>query len=273
MKTVRVLGMGMMAAAIALGATGAEVSPSSSAMGVRIGLARLAEVHTLSEAIQKQSWPDFDMSTIPAILYEPGGEAVAVGFPEPPAGFHRLESIQDANRPVDVAGPGVFDHQGPSPALVAGQWAVISRFDPPVAVPSGNHVGRRAAEEALADFTGDAFLIHLMRQRKTPTPFSPGPGAYPESAELMALTTIENEAMVAAVQFRDISERNIDEYQNKMKQAVAVRHARWALIGPELAQLERQIENTEGLGLYTATVVYRQIFIRGYTPSETLKKL
>ena len=238
--------------------------------GERIALARLKEIRTVADPIQRLSWPDFNAADVASVMYEPDGWAVAVGFKSPPPGFTPIDGVMDGDRPVYRAAPGAFSqviHDGRSPALVAGQWAVLSRFDPPETVPSGLYTGRRSAEEALAAFVGDSFLIHLMQQRKKTTPFSIGTAAYPETPELMALTTMENAALVAPLQFRQVDERNIEEFRKKMKEAVAVHHARLKLIGPELADLEKEIENTEGLGLYSATLVYRHAINQSFKPT------
>lgn len=236
--------------------------------GTEIALARLREIRTLVAPIQTLGWPDFEPPSVPAIFYEPGDWAVAVGFEQPPPGFHLVEGVKDVDRPVYEAGPGTFHHEGRSPALVAGRWTVLSRFEQPEPLPSGARMGRRNAEEALAAFVGDAFMIHLMKQRKASTPFPTGTAAYPESPELMALTSMEQEALVAPLQFRQVTERNIEEYRTKVRQAIAIRHARWKLMGPELAALEDEIERTEGLGLYGATLGIRQAVNQAVKPSD-----
>ena len=237
---------------------GATAGPDDTAtLGQSIVLARLEEIKAIGVLMAEQTWPGFDPLAVPAILYEPGGWAFAIGFPEPPSGFAAIEGVKHGERALYRAPVGSFAHKGRSPALIDGRWAVISTFEPPRVAPAGARMGREAGEEGLGRFVGDAFAIFLMERRGRKTPFVTGPAAYPESAELMALTTLENRAMTTPLQLASITEKNIDAYHRMFRAVVAIRHARWKLMGEEVAGLEREIELTEGLRLYTETMVHR----------------
>jgi len=233
-----------------------------------IALARINEIRALGDPIQRLSWPDFEPASAPAIFYEPDAWAIAVGFDAPPEGFGPIAGRTDAGRQVYRAGRGAFHAGSRSPALISGRWTVLSRFDPAEAAPAGDRMGRPAAEEAIDDFMRDAFMIHLMTQRKRATPLPTGTAAYPASAELMALTSLENRALVTPLQTREVTERNLEDYRRRVKEVVAIRHAREKLMGAELTELERGIEMTDGLGYYTATLAPRQALNAVLAPSD-----
>jgi len=237
-------------------------------VGERIALARLKEIRAVTPVMRDALWSDFDPAAMPAVIHQPGGWAVAVGFTAPPAGFTLVDGVKDGDRNVYHAGPGVFRHVGRSPALVSGQWAVVSRFEPPEVLVRGDHLGRRNADEVVADFVGDAFLIYLMGQRKSSQPFASGPSSYPDDAELMALTAIEQRILMKGIRM-PFNEKNLTEFQNVVRQIVAVHRARWAIMGPELAAAERETESWEGLREFVVSFVFRAATSGTLVPAGT----
>ncbi|HEY3176125.1 MAG TPA: hypothetical protein VGK94_10265 [Candidatus Polarisedimenticolia bacterium] len=244
----------------------APAEPPLSA-GEEIALARLRELHEIGKAFNSLTWPEFDPAGVPAVLYKPGGWAIAVGFADPPAGFHLLAGMLDGERPVYRAAPGAFRPGTGSPDLVAGQWTVISRFEPPQPLLTGDYLGRATAEEEMARFIGDAFSLYLMKQRGRERPFVIGPSAYPESAEMIATTYLERRIVLRAAQMTGVNEKNIDRLHNLVRQIIAVRRKRAAMLGSELATLESEVENWDGMRLYTMTLLYRHALSGAFAPA------
>ncbi len=255
---------------VTLLASGSLVSTAAGetlGLGEEMALARLEEIRAVGKAYRERLWPGFDPSEVPAILFEPGGWAMAVGFSEPPEGFRLAEGLRDGQRPVYRAGAGKFTHEGRSPARVGGRWAVLMEIEGPDPMPVGLHMGRRSAEEAIADFIGDAFLLFLMDRRGADTPFVSEIVSYPDSAELMALTAVEHRALLQSARMLEVDETNIDQFLETARQIVAVRRARWNLMGPEVAAHERAIESWESLRCYTVFSLHRLSAWGGITPA------
>ncbi len=230
-----------------------------------MALGRLHEIHAMGRAFKDLTWLGFDPSAIPAVILDPDGGAMAVGFAEPPARFKMMKLIERTDQLVFRAAPGVFNHPGSSPARVSGEWAVVSRIDPPAAGPDGRFLGRRSAEEWIADFVGDAFLAYLAGSRKESRTFAVGAAAYPDSADLMALTTLEHRILLQAI-VMPVDETNFEEFVRLVRHLIAVRRARFKLMGPDLASIEQAIENWDGLRLYMAAHVYRNALSRTFSP-------
>jgi len=136
----------------------------------QMALARLQEVHAVGEAFKVLTWPGFDPGAQPTLMVQPDGSAMAVGFPRPPEGFRAIEGVSDANRPVFRAPPGVFQDSGEPVARVGDTWAAVARIEVPTMPVSGRRLGRRLAEEEIAEFIGDAFLVYLTGARPASTP-------------------------------------------------------------------------------------------------------
>ncbi len=254
----------------ALGALGDGTAVSPLAAGQpsayeSMVLGRLQEIHAMGRAFKDLTWLGFDPSAIPAVILDPDGGAMAVGFAEPPARFKLMKLIERTDQLVFRAAPGVFNDPGGSPARVSGEWAVVSRIDPPAPGPDGRFLGRRSAEEWIADFVGDAFLAYLAGSRKESRTFAVGAATYPDSADLMALTTLERRILQQAI-VMPFDETNFEEFVRLVRHLIAVRHARWKLMGPELASIEQAIENWDGLRLYVAALVYRNALSRTFSP-------
>ncbi len=251
----------MLGALVCLGALGAAPGrEEAQELGLfeRTALARIEQVYVMQRAFRPAAWKEFLPHEVPAVLHEPGGAALAAGFPEPPPGFRPLAGVRDAaDRPVFRAEPGAFAPPGRSPAQVAGRWAVVSEVAAPEPVPSGLRMGRPQAESAIAAHVSDALMVHLMRARGTTRPYPVGPAAYPESPDLTALAYLQQRALLRAAQMVNVTERNIGELHRLLRQVVAVWRSRARLVGPELAALEREVELTDGLGLYARTIVLR----------------
>lgn len=256
----------LMVAALVAAPAGRAQQPAGPrlSVGEGIGVARLSQIRSMSEAFHFVLWPDFSPSSIPAIIHQPGGWAIAVGFDPIPEGFAPIEGVADGERPiyrldrsVTQMLPGPPDRK--SPARIAGQWCVVMEFEQPAAMPAGSHVGRRPAEQALADFMGDAFLLHVMKLRGASSPFVPVPSSWPEKAELIALSHVEQRILSRAIIYGP-NERNMEGFHQLIRQLLAVRRARWRLLGPELSAAEQGIENWEGLRQYAIGQVYRLAF-------------
>ena len=66
----------------------------------------------------------------------------------------------------------------------------------------------------------------------------------------------------------NLTEKNIGEFHRMVRTVVAIRRARWSLMGEELAGLEKEIELSEGLRLFTATMVHRHALNRTLTSTD-----
>ncbi len=237
--------------------------------GENLALARQAAARSISRRFDRVVWPGFDAGEAPAVIFQPGGWAVAAGFPEPPEGFELIPGIQDGDRPVyRVTEPGGFTDPGRSPARVAGRWAVISRIDPPPVIPPPGRLGRPVAEEAIARFIGDAFMIHLAQARGLESPFPSGIPVYPDSAELTALTAVEQRLLLETARVVNLDETNIEEFKEMARQIVAVRRERWRIMGPETAGLEHAVESTYGMGDLIEQSVNRMAMLGGFVPRQ-----
>jgi len=271
MRVTRLIHRGAIFLLPALGALGDGTAVSLLVAGQpsayeSMALGRLQEIHAMGEAFKRSSWNGFDPSAISAVILDPDGGAMAVGFTDPPAGFKMMKLVEKSDQLVFRAAPGVFNHPGVSPAKVSGEWAVVSRIDPPASGPDGRFLGRRSAEEWIADFVGDAFLAYLAGLRKEGRTFAIGAAAYPDNADLMALTTLENRMLLQAI-VMSFDETNFEEFARLTRHVIAVRRARWNLMGPELASIEQAIENWDGLSLYVAAHVYRSTLSKTFSPA------
>jgi len=227
--------------------------------GEEIAVARLKEIRAIGTAFQAYTWNDFDPSSFPSVIFEPNAWAIAVGFDQPPPGFRLVEGATDGVRPVFRAAPGslsAMTNLTHSLSRVNGTWAVVMKIDPPEIAPDGSYLGRAPTEEAIARFIGDAFLLHLMKLRGMNEPYVVGAADYPDSPELIALTQVEQRLLLRSITIRNIS-LNLDQFKDLARQVAAVQRARWQLLGPELAAIEKQIEGWDGLRQYAMALVYR----------------
>ena len=250
---------------------GAVIPPQAAApitapsQGETLALARLAEVRSIGRRLDKVNWPGFEVTEYPVVLFQPGGWALAAGFPKAPEGFEKIPGARDHDRPVyRISEPGGFSDPGRSPALVSGRWAVISRFDPPPVIPPEGHMGRPGAEKAIARILGDAFMIHVMEKRGRESPFPSGVPIYPDSAELTALTAVEHRLLLASTRVVNLDEKNFDAFKDLARRIVAVRRERWRIMGPETAALEHAVESTYGLGDLIEQSTHRMATLGGF---------
>ncbi|HET6373812.1 MAG TPA: hypothetical protein VFG76_10915, partial [Candidatus Polarisedimenticolia bacterium] len=243
-----------------------EEPPKGSTLSVYelMTVGRLREVREVGP-LSENAWNGFNPASIPMVFLDPDGGALAVGFPEPPAGFTKLDKLKEGDQVFYRAKPGVVPIEGGSPRSISGRWAVVSRVEPPAPAPAGDHLGRRSTEMEVADLVGDAFLVHLMKFRPGATGTVMGAAAYPDDPELMALTTIEQHALLAA-QYMSVTEETMEPFHRVIRQLIALHHARAKLLGTDLAAVELAIENWDGLRLFQVAQVYRRAVSGTFKP-------
>ena len=234
------------------GLAGAEQQPLGA--HERAAIARVRALATLRDFLP---WRDFDPMAYPTVIFARGEWALAFGFDAPLPGFAPLPDVTIGGRAVLRDASGSFAPPPWSPASVGGRWTVIAEEIPPAAAPSGMHLGGPSSEESMARMVGDAFGLYLMSKRGTMTPHAPTPVGYPDSAELIALASLEKRILLDLFQIRALTEITIPDHKRLARQAIAVHEERARLLGPDLAAAEEAVELWDGLRSDAATVLHK----------------
>jgi len=253
----------VLVAAVAAGTAAPRAGDEPLGVQERAAIARVRALESLRGLLP---WQDFDPTEYPFIVHAPGEWALAFGFEAPPDGFATVDDVIVAGRPVTRNASCSFAPPPWSPAKVGGSWAVISEAVAPEAAPAGSHLGGPSSEETLARMVGDAFGLYLMRKRGTSSPHVAVPVGYPDSPELIALTSLERKILLELFRIKALTELTIPNQRRLSRQAIAVHEERARLIGPELAAAERDVERWDGLRADAAQVVHKLAMQGSFRP-------
>jgi len=245
--------------------TAGQTQPALS-VGERIAIARLREARAAGDGFTNPNVPDFDPAHYPSVIYEPGEWAVAAGFMQAPPGFAAIEGVEVAGKPVWRAPDGTFVPPKTgrrSPARLWGEWAVIAEISAPQVLLSEDHTGRISGEEWLSGFLADGYMLYLMRQRKAETPYVAAPVVWPDSAELAALSALQQRLIMRSGRMH-VTEKNVADWYALLAQLVAVTHERRRVLGPQLTAREHAVELTDGVRHWVVTLLPRLGLLGGF---------
>jgi hypothetical protein len=217
----------------------------------------------LSRAIQRNIWKDLQPDKIPLLVVgKPSSAApfaMLVNHPAPPKDY---EIYSEA----DEEGPAVFisrkipgDPAGHGPILVAGKRTAY--FIMGESLPPGE-LGAQPGEQQLSRLVHELVHTYLAMKGQDIDPGRPPAGKGPLRAEVLALAGVENKILA---QFLYTDRENTAVLEELASQFLAVRRARWALMGDE-AEYEKKVELKESAPHFTEIELVRLMGSRVMEP-------
>lgn len=227
-----------------------ELGNSQRQLG-EIDVARIRELHRITDTFGEQIWPGFDTRKIPVAINNHDRQELLIGHPAPPPEFHPFGQYRINEQPVMMR-EGVTRY-GPQ----GGGWAVD------LGGVQSAYVGTLSA--GLDTDTYLALILHECfhcYQRDYRARADDAHGDLPEDDPLYsALIGLESRLLKATLDTPDIQEA-----RRLAGMFVAVRSERRKDLSPQLVALEGEDEYNEGTATYSATRMYQLLAEQGGMP-------
>lgn len=210
-------------------------------------IAQLKGAWWMGRGLHDLLWSDFDPNSIPVLMIErrPGRApwALLMGHAAPPAGF-ALVSAGGADAPAIYGAKEAGVAAGAaSPLLFAGKSSAV--YFAGESIPDSPY-GTAAAERIIPQIIHEMAHVYALSKGMPADLVPASPPAFTPAPELVALTVLENR-ILAEFLYADTSKTIVME--ELARQFLAVRRARWALMG-KAADYERRVELFEAPAFY-----------------------
>ncbi|MCP4656685.1 MAG: DUF885 domain-containing protein [bacterium] len=213
-------------------------------------LARIRQLHHLSDELAEEIWPGFDTRKIPIAVNIDDRREILIGHPDPPPEFHPFGDVTLDGQPVLIR-DGVTRY-GPS----GGGWAIELGGVRAVYVGILDEQGERDTEGYLSLLLHEAFHCYQVQYREP----AEGPtDEYPlDDPVYAALLVLESHVLKAAVEAEDG-----DEARRLAAMFAAVRHQRRRELSPGVILREGEDEYNEGTATYSQARMFQLLAARG----------
>jgi hypothetical protein len=217
------------------------------------GVARMKAAWKLAGGVKSFVFGDLDPNGIPLLLVDrrPGRKpwALLMQHPSPPKDFTIVEAASDEGPAIVLGPPPVLAPAARSPYTFSGAPTALYLLGE--SLPDGPF-GEEPGERVLSRIVHEMVHVHALK-KGLPAEFAPAAATISSTPELLAMTAVENRIILAFL-YADSGKVNVLE--DLARQFVAVRRARWMLMGPA-SDVERRIELSEGTGVYVEAQIFR----------------
>ncbi len=215
-----------------------------------MAIARIRQLHHLSDQLGEEIWPGFDTRKIPIAVNIDDRRELLIGHPDPPPEFHPFGDVTLDGRPVLIR-DGVTRY-GPS----GGGWAIELGGVQTVYVGILDEQGERDTDGYLSLLLHEAFHCYQIQYReRAEGPMDEGPLDDPAYSALLVL---ESHVLEAAVEAEEG-----DEVRRLAAMFAAVRHQRRRTLSPGAILREGEEEYNEGTATYVQMRMLQLLAARG----------
>jgi len=230
-----------------------EVGPETAERPLgAIDVARIRQLHHITDELGDDLWPGFDTRTIPVAINNQDREEMLVGHPDPPPEYRPFADFELNGQPVMIR-EGVTRYGPPG-----GGWAIDLGGEETayVGIPEGHEL---PTDEYLSLLLHECFHCYQQDYRESAEGLH---GELPiDDAVYSALIELENRILKAALE-----ESAAEQLRNLAAMFVAVRHERRKDLPEHLILLEGEQEYAEGTATYIQMRMYQLLAVRGGLP-------
>ena len=218
------------------------------------GVVRLRAACWMGRGVREFLWSEFDPNSIPVLMVERRSGrapwALLINHPKPPQAFAPAAPADETGAAVLLAA-GAVSLPGETSPISIGDVATAVFFVGET-IPD-DRLGSEASERIVARILHEMIHVWAVRQGLSAGLVPAHPAAFPDSPEIVALAAVEGR-ILADFLYADTGKAYY--LQDLARQFVAVRRARWTLMGPA-SDYERRVELWESPAVFVESQVFK----------------